>query len=95
MRVFAVDNVLDVAVTPQTNVAALPAPEVVVAPVVKPAVGPVLPLTRVDVSVGGALASGRPRLNGANGGVIERAFGDGAPVAPQPGRADDFRWPRS
>lgn len=79
---------------PQTNVATLPAPEVAVAPV-KPAIGPVLPLTRVEVSSGGALASGRPRLNGANGSVIEKAFGEGAPAAPQPGRADDFRWPRS
>lgn len=70
-------------------------PAVPEAPPVKPVVGPVLPLTRIETSPGGALASGRPRPVSASGGAIERAFGEGVPPPPQPGRADDFRWPRS
>jgi hypothetical protein len=36
--------------------------------------------------------SGRPR-DGDSSGNVERALQRGAAPLPQPGRADDFRWP--
>jgi uncharacterized protein len=62
---------------------------------VKPAAGPILQLTRPDLSPGGVLASGRPRVSGDAGALIERVFGQGRAPDPRPGRADDFRWPRA
>lgn len=76
--------------------AALPAlpepPSPTLAP--RPVAGPVLPLTRVDVSPGGTLASGQPRLQPDTAHVVERALRDGVPPAPRSGRADDFSWPK-
>jgi hypothetical protein len=60
----------------------------------RPLAGPVLPLTRVDVSPGGALASGTPRPNPDTAHVVDRALREGVPPAPKPGRADDFSWPK-
>ncbi|ACA16294.1 protein of unknown function DUF459 [Methylobacterium sp. 4-46] len=73
----------------------LPEPPGIPALPVKPPAGPVVPLTRNEVSPGGQLVSGRPRIEGEAGYTVERALTRGAPPSPQPGRADDFRWPRS
>lgn len=71
----------------------LPEPQGLPSLPAKPASGPILPLTRIEVSPGGALATGRPRLDGDANYVTERTLNRGAPPPPQPGRADDFRWP--
>ncbi|GJD51601.1 hypothetical protein OPKNFCMD_4356 [Methylobacterium crusticola] len=73
----------------------LPEPPGIPALPVKPAAGPVVPLTRNEISPGGQLTSGRPRAEGDAGYTMERSLTRGAAPAPQPGRADDFRWPRS
>ena len=70
----------------------LPEPEGVPALPVKPAAGPVVPLIRTETSPGGTLATGRP-LDGDAMGTVERTLQRGNAPAPQPGRADDFRWP--
>ncbi|MCB4804031.1 SGNH family hydrolase [Methylobacterium brachiatum] len=70
----------------------LPEPPGVPALPVKPVAGPVVPLGRTEVSPGGALLTGRPR-DGDNLGTVERTLVRGAAPPPQPGRADDFRWP--
>lgn len=77
--------------------AAIPSPPDVAAPValpVKPLVGPVLPLTKPDVTPSGTLISSAPKLNGDHAYAVQRAFRTGAPPSPRPGRADDFRWPQ-
>jgi hypothetical protein len=61
----------------------------------KPVAGPVLPLTRPDLSPGGTLVSGRPKLEGEAAVTVQRTLRDGAPPSPRQGRADDYRWPRS
>jgi uncharacterized protein len=38
--------------------------------------------------------SGKPRLDG-DAYLADRAFREGLPPPPKPGRADDFKWPRS
>lgn len=60
----------------------------------RPAIGPVVPLTRLDVSMNAALLSGRPALDPSTRIITERALEDGVLIAPPSGRADDFRWPR-
>ncbi|WP_267420848.1 DUF459 domain-containing protein [Methylobacterium sp. GC_Met_2] len=70
----------------------LPEPPGVPALPVKPAAGPVIPLSRTEVSPGGSLLSGRPR-DTDNLGTVERTLLRGNAPMPQPGRADDFRWP--
>ncbi|APT34311.1 hypothetical protein MCBMB27_05020 [Methylobacterium phyllosphaerae] len=70
----------------------LPEPPGVPALPVKPAAGPVVPLSRMEVSPGGALLNGRPR-EPDNLGTVERTLLRGNAPMPQPGRADDFRWP--
>ncbi len=72
----------------------LPEPPGIPALPVKPAAGPVLPLTRNDVAPGGQLVTGRPRIDRDTGYTLERSLVRGAAPTPQPGRADDFRWPR-
>ncbi|GJE77678.1 SGNH/GDSL hydrolase family protein [Methylorubrum suomiense] len=59
---------------------------------VKPAAGPVVPLGRAETAPGGTLLSGRPSEGDATG-TRERSLQRGAAPLPQPGRADDFRWP--
>ena len=70
----------------------LPEPPGVPALPVKPAAGPVVPLGRMELSPGGALLNGRPR-DPDNLGTVERTLLRGNAPMPQPGRADDFRWP--
>ncbi|MGU3665708.1 DUF459 domain-containing protein [Methylobacterium sp. A49B] len=70
----------------------LPEPPGVPALPVKPAAGPVVPLSRTEVSPGGTLLSGRPR-DADNLGTTDRTLLRGNAPMPQPGRADDFRWP--
>jgi hypothetical protein len=72
----------------------LPEPPGIPALPVKPAAGPVVPLTRNEVAPGGQLVTGRPRVDGDAGYTLERSLTRGAAPPPQPGRADDFRWPR-
>jgi hypothetical protein len=62
----------------------------------KPVAGPVLPLTgKPELSPGGTLVNGRSRVNGDAAHTAEKALRDGIVPGPRPGRADDFRWPRS
>ena len=61
---------------------------------VKPAAGPVVPLTRTEVAPNGQLVTGRPRIDRDTGYTLERSLTRGVAPPPQPGRADDFRWPR-
>lgn len=68
----------------------LPEPPGVPSLPVKAAAGPVMPLGRAEVSPGGALTSGRPR---DATGTAERSLQRGVAPMPQPGRADDFKWP--
>lgn len=78
--------------------AALPAPPVAVTPVAlpeKPLAGPVLPLTRPALSPGGTLVSAPPKLSGDNAYTVQRALRSGIAPSARPGRADDYRWPRS
>ncbi len=92
-----------VAVTPVDGLpgsieAAIPAPPDPAVPVVlpsKPLVGPVLPLTRQDVAPGGTLVSSPPKLTGDSAYTVRRALRTGIAPSARPGRADDFRWPRS
>jgi uncharacterized protein len=71
----------------------LPEPPGLPALPAKPVSGPVLPLTRTEVSPGGVLASGRPRLDTDAGYTADRALNRGATGPAPRGRADDFRWP--
>ena len=73
----------------------LPEPPGLPALPAKPLSGPVLPLTRTEVSPGGALATGRPRLDNDAGHALDRALNRGAAGPAPRGRADDFRWPPS
>lgn len=59
---------------------------------VKPSAGPVVPLIRAETSPGGALLAKRPR-DSDPAGTVERTLQRGYAPTPQPGRADDFRWP--
>jgi len=84
---------------PVTDIeAALPAPPDAAAPITlpsKPLIGPVLPLTRQDVTPGGTLVTAPPKLSGDNAYPVRRALRTGIAPSSRPGRADDFRWPRS
>jgi len=77
------------------SVPALPEPAGTPPLAPKPLAGPVVPLTRPDLAPGGALISGRPNLDPDSHYSLQRALRDGVPPSPRPGRADDFRWPRS
>jgi uncharacterized protein len=82
--------------SPPSIEAAIPAPPDAAAPISlpsKPLVGPVLPLTRQDVTPGGALVSAPPKLAGDNAYTAQRALRVGIAPGSRPGRADDFRWP--
>ncbi|MBM6594918.1 SGNH/GDSL hydrolase family protein [Microvirga pudoricolor] len=76
----------------EDNMPALPDPVAMPLLPVKPLIGPVLPLTRTEVSPGGSLASAPPRLDGDQAYAARRALRDGAATSPPPGRADDFKW---
>lgn len=70
----------------------LPEPPGIPALPVKPLAGPVVPLGRTEIAPGGTLISARPR-DGDPTGTVERALLRGTAPPPQPGRADDFKWP--
>lgn len=70
----------------------LPEPPGIPALPVKPLAGPVIPLGRPETAPGGTLISGRPR-DGDTSGTVERVLQRGSAPVPQPGRADDFKWP--
>jgi uncharacterized protein len=78
------------------NVSALPGNEAPPAP--KPVAGPILPLTGPVLAPGGELATrtttARTAKNTART-LIEQTLQQGRPLAPKPGRADDFSWPRN
>lgn len=57
-------------------------------------IGPLLPLTRLELAPGGALLSSRPSVDPATRMITERALEEGIAPTPVPGRADDFSWPR-
>lgn len=77
------------------SIPALPEPGGLLSIPTKPVAGPILPLTRADTAPGGVLLTGRPRMTGEAGTLVERVFGLGLPPDPRPGRADDFSWPHS
>ena len=57
----------------------------------RPLVGPVLPLTNAPAnSPGGALTTGNI---GLQIDLVNRAFREGLPPPPKPGRADEFKPP--
>ena len=72
-----------------------PMPRPIAAPV-RPAAGPVLRLTSAEISSDGELATSRRKPGGAQvqSAFVQRRLNDGAPIEAQPGRADDFSWPR-
>ncbi|MGV2981092.1 hypothetical protein ACERNI_12910 [Camelimonas sp. ID_303_24] len=74
-----------------------PAPAVAVSPpkpVAKPEVGPVLPLNLVRQEPDARLAPLDGGRQGLADAAARKALREGVPAAPEPGRADDFRWPR-
>lgn len=85
----------DDAKTP-ANVSALPGSEAPPAP--KPVAGPILPLTGPPLAPSGELATRTTAAGTANNPartLIEETLQQGMPIAPKPGRADDFSWPRN
>ncbi|HMF06382.1 MAG TPA: SGNH family hydrolase [Methylocella sp.] len=64
----------------------------------KPVAGPVQSLTGPALAPGGELATrmtaARTKKNEAQA-VIEQTLQQGRPLAPKPGRADDYSWPRN
>ena len=73
---------LDVERVISASLPALPEPQGLPSLPVRPVAGPVLPLTKPDTSPGGALASGRPRLDG-DAYLVDRALREGLPVPPK------------
>jgi len=61
---------------------------------VRPLAGPVLPLT-VTPSTADVLAGGNDTSPVHSDSIAASVLVKGDPVAAQPGRADDFRWPRT
>jgi hypothetical protein len=87
----AADQIINAAVPPAADPRGTPP-----GPAPKPVAGPVLPLTaKPDVSPGGTLISGRPRVDGDAAHHLQKTLREGVAPGPRPGRADDFRWPRS
>ncbi len=88
-------NPTNVPETP-ANVSALPGTEAPPAP--KPVAGPILPLTGPVLAPGGGLAARTPTAGTSNNAariLIEQTLQQGRPLAPKPGRTDDFSWPRN
>lgn len=64
----------------------------------KPVAGPVQPLTGPATSPGGELATrtaAQETKNNPAQALIMQTLEQGRPLAPKPGRADDFSWPRN
>jgi uncharacterized protein len=63
----------------------------------KPVAGPIQSLTGPALAPGGELASrmtaAKTKPNEAES-VIEQTLRQGRPLAPKPGRSDDYVWPR-
>ncbi|MFO1117812.1 MAG: SGNH family hydrolase [Beijerinckiaceae bacterium] len=83
---------------PQAALPAPAAPAVPAAPVApppppKPLAGPILPLTAPAIAPGGELAGAPNAQQQARANVARDAVISGSPPQ-QPGRADDFSWPR-
>jgi hypothetical protein len=76
------------------QIAALPAPAEPVVPQ-RPLAGPVVPLTKTDVSPGAKLLGSGPKLEGDAAQSADKAFRSGIAAPPQRGRADDYKWPPS
>jgi hypothetical protein len=51
-------------------------------------------LTRPETTPGGTLISSTPHLEGGPA-AVQKTFREGIAPPPRPGRADDFRWPKS
>ena len=85
----AIDRVIS------ASLPALPEPSGSVPLAPRPVAGPVMPLTKPDLSPGGALIGVRPRFDGDAAYVVDQALRNGVAPSPKPGRADDFTWPRS
>ena len=82
-----VERMIDAAMTHLPEMTGMP-----IIPV-KPVAGPVMSLTRTELSADGLLVERRaPRLPAD--ALAQRALVDGAPPEPVRGRADDFRWNR-
>jgi uncharacterized protein len=79
-----------------SNLPALPGSEAPPAP--RPVAGPILPLTGPVLAPGGELAAQTTTAGTAKNTartLIEQTLQQGRPLAPKPGRADDFSWPRN
>jgi hypothetical protein len=73
----------------------VPAPPAAFVIPVKPAAGPVVPLNAPATARDGQLATLTPaHVSSADQSLADRALVEGHPLDPQPGRADDFSWPR-
>ena len=88
-RAAEIERLIDAAVPD------LPEPPGLPSLAAKPLAGPTVPLTRAEISPGGALVKERLRATGDAAQAVDRALRDGLPPNPRAGRADDFRWPRS
>ena len=62
------------------------------------AIGPVVPVTAPPLSAEGRLIDSTrgpaPLVNGGGTSLAQRVLEEGRPLAPKPGRIDDFTWPR-
>lgn len=72
--------------------AATPGASEDVAPV-EPLAGPVLPLTAPALAPSAELATAKDSRSRPSK-LVEHVLGEGQPLEPKPGRADDFAWPR-
>jgi hypothetical protein len=62
----------------------------------RPAIGPVVPLGAVGVGeAADLLGAGNHPAQAAPDPIVTRVLSRGEAIGPQPGRADDFSWPRS
>ncbi len=62
---------------------------------VRPVAGPVVPLTSAPAAEGEELLGGNTTRPTHSDPTATRVLVKGEPVAPPPGRADDFSWPRA
>jgi hypothetical protein len=81
------------ALPPAAETPSVPAPPVVPPAPPRPLAGPVAALTNAFLSPGGVLAT-RHKPDAGSRRLVDRVLVQGAIPAPQPGRADDFSWPR-
>lgn len=86
------DEAIDLLI--QRSLGELPTYPGIETPPPRAVIGPLLPLTRLDIAPGAALLSGRPSLDPATRIITERVLEEGIAPSPITGRADDFSWPR-